>query len=137
MAELKGHISISRPHGHDGPDYINIEIIDLLSGIQFVECHIELADFSEAITGMGHTSCTFIPRGLDGVGKTRETKVVRVFVPSSERNPNIVRAAVAEHETDGWKGRDADAVNHHKIVSRTKEGHFASVHFSRLVETPA
>lgn len=135
---LKGHVTISRPHG-DQCNYINIEIVDKLSGIQFVECHIEYADFAEAITGLGHTDCNFILRGLDGVGKTRETKSEKVFVPCTtfggERKEAAAKA-IAKYEVDGWVGRVRDATNQHRITKHTDDGYYATVHFSRLVETP-
>lgn len=137
MDELKGHISITRPQGHSD-DYINIKIVDRLSGIRFVECNMSLANFALALTGHGHVDCTFIPRGLDGIGKTRENKVERVFVPKVGygKDTEIVCAALAEHEVDGWKARSGDATNHHRIGERTDKGYFVSVNFSRLVETP-
>lgn len=68
----KGSISISRPHGPE-PPYIEISIVDDLSGSQFVEARIPLKEFAELITGLSHVDCEFDFRP-DLVGKKREHK---------------------------------------------------------------
>lgn len=133
MSNPKGRISIHRPRNSD---YISIEISDELSGVEFVEAHIEYTDFAKLITGMSDVDCEIITRGLHLVGMIREHKTVKVFMPDGEHKTRGDRALVAvqEYEVDGWKGDLRDTLNHHnQVARRAGDGAWYKVGFVRHV----
>lgn len=129
---MKGKISISAPFGSDC-DYINIEVVDELSGTEFVEIHVKYADFAQALTGRGRIDCDFELRAAH-VGKTREIKTESVFVSKFGNNQaSATRDALKPFEVDGWTGYDQDAMNHHRCTGYTKDGAYYTVTFTRFV----
>lgn len=132
-SKLKGGLSISRPSGNIGPDYIEIRVVDELSGSQFVSVRVPLAGFAEAVTGRGHVDCEFDFRP-ELVGLKREHK--EEFVPYDDLSyyarhgdrDEVAAEAFAPFEIDGWKGRADDLFNHHR---RGKDG--SRVTFIRYV----
>jgi len=77
MKALEGRISISRPQGgEDGGTFVRVAIRDQSSRVEFVQLDIPLAGFAEALTGLSEVECRLKVRGLDRVGKVRETERV-------------------------------------------------------------
>lgn len=110
---LKGSLSISRVNCSQGPDYVKVAIRDEASGCRVAEVHVGLEGFSQALFGLGHVECEFEPPpevpGL--IGARHECKTVVVALPDRYRlkatDPDV-RAALAEHEVDGWRA-DGDS----------------------------
>jgi hypothetical protein len=132
---MKGKITITRPSYSDSRRAISITMHDESSGTQFLDVEIGMAEFAEAITGMSRIPCEF-QLFARNVGKIHEHKAVSVFVPAQRHKttPEIVRAAVAEHEVDGWMARDDDAKNGHRITSYADDGYHVNVTYDRFVE---
>ena len=80
----KGHITISRPNCSSGKKYITISIVDKKANIEFAEIELSLSNFTEALTGMGHTDCLFTVRGLANVGKVIQRKVIQYELPDCD-----------------------------------------------------
>ena len=116
----RAKLTISRPSGgrHDGNPCIKIAVDDCDSRIQFLELEVSLADFALALTGLSEVECNMVVRGLQNVGKVRETQSLAIVLEKAflkERgiqpygremeqylveDPDGIRA---QHETDGWK----------------------------------
>ena len=134
-----GSFTLSRMNSNQPLDRpITFRIEDRLSGIEFCEVHVSLEDFAKAITGQGGIPCRVEVRGLHLVGKRRENKTEQVFVPDGpfETREARAKAAVAEHEVDGWRGRVGDATNSHNRISggRDEGGYRMRVVFTRWVD---
>jgi len=110
---LKGVITISRPSG-SGPERIEIEVQDKLSGVKFFEATIGLADFTRALTARGDVPIRFNFRPKL-VGLKREHKTEIVFVPDGKFMNAEVRGrkAVQPYFVDGWTGDWKDTQNGH------------------------
>jgi hypothetical protein len=131
----KGQIHIGRINSSQlEEDYIEIEITDEKSHIQFCEVKMSLKDFALAITGRGFSDCEFEVRGTDKIGYTREHKTEEVKLLYKDKY-NLTEAdynkTLKPFEKDGWEARRQDLKNHHCIV-RGKEDTYM-VNFSRLV----
>lgn len=74
-------LTISRPSCGNGDEYIMIQIQDCISRERFVELKIGLREFAEAITGLSQVACSATVRGLDHVGKRKETTKQRIPIP--------------------------------------------------------
>ena len=77
-------------------------------------------------------------RGLDGVGKVRETKTVRVpfqklYAGTEEERSLAAKQAMEPFEVDGWKGRMSDMLNWHR-TAKGEDGDAQHVLFERLVD---
>lgn len=123
--KLKGGITISRPRGNMEQDYIEISVIDNLSGTQCVTVRIGLATFAEALTGLGHADCEFNFRPeLVGMRRENKNEVVPCdhlpYAKEGLPRENLAAPLLAPFEVDGWKGRVDDLFNQH---NRTKEGY--------------
>lgn len=128
---LAGQMTISRPQGSTGGEYINLAFVDGLSRVQFLEVRVPLASFAEALTGLAYVPVDLEVRGLDRIGMTREHKTERVPFLGRGRADE----AIAPFEIDGWTGSRRDYENHHKSI-RTDEGEFQAISFERHVPTP-
>jgi hypothetical protein len=138
---FKGKFSVSRYTGGVRGEGITISVTDDASGITFLEIDCDPASFGRAVTGLGFQPCEITEFRPDNVGKTLEVKTVSVMVPKGRESDRVelAAAAVAEREGDGWRGRVADALNHHnRIHGKGTETHECyKVAFRRYVETPA
>ena len=101
---IKGKITVSRPSYGDGREKIEITIEDRNAVISFLEIHMNLDDFAKCITGE-YVDCEFEARGLDNVGKVRETKTIKFKIADdyiySGRKPLAIEKA-KKHTPDGW-----------------------------------
>ena len=101
----KGKITISRPCSAREDEVVSIQIYDKDARIKFIEVEIGLANMMQAITGLGNVSCEFETRGLDCVGKVRESEPF-IFEYKHEGNyndkaKNAHISAIAQ-APDGW-----------------------------------
>ena len=131
---MDGKISISKVTGPN-VRYVEIELTDTKSGIEFMHVHITLEAFAEAITGSGSQSCTFELSGMCNVGKRREVKheFVSYDNVSKSQDYEAKAQALAPFEVDGWRGRTSDLGNMHKW-NRDKSAY--DVLFIRFVDAP-
>jgi len=138
---MKGKLSIGKVTccGSPEEDYINIELEDGLSSIQFVKVKVSLMDFTKALFGLGHVPVEFELSGLDRVGKRYEHKTEQVYVPDAPIgqftiSDDLIDKAVSKWETDGWVGSRRDCKNHHNWVTDHDKGSIYNVHFARWVD---
>ena len=136
--KLAGNVSIGRSQGPDG-NSVRIEVMDERSRVTFLTLSLTMEQYAEAITGLSHRPCEMEVRGLDLVGMVSEYKTVDIafpYVSGEGRALTKIRAAetVAEHETDGWRGRPDDLLNHHNLIAGKPDIYL--VHFSRHVPAP-
>lgn len=115
--KLKGSIDICRTSGDQ--DRINITLRDKLSGVEFIDLEMSVEDFGYAVTGLGCQDITIEVRGLDRIGKRRETKTEivpfeRNITASEQGSLAAANRALKPFEVDGWIGRREDLFNHHK-----------------------
>ena len=136
---LKGRMRISRISSNVEDDYINITVTDDISGIQFFSAKISAADYADLITNR-EPECQYDLRGLENVGKTKESKYEDVFIPDSGHKTvkEVAENAVREYEKDGWKAmRLSDATNHHNFKGFGEidgvKGRMQRILFSRFV----
>lgn len=136
MKHLKGNLTISRTRSNtDNPRPIRIEITDVLSRCRVAEVELSLEDFALAVTGMGCVDCEFDWSDAAPIGKRREYKTVEVELPDRwDVTDEQVRFAVAEHEVDGWLGRDGDCRNGHNRVRGKGDGSRCRVVYERWVD---
>ena len=96
-------LTISRPQCSDGRKYISINITDGVSGIQFLDAEIELADFAEALTGFSCTPMKGDLRGLEHIGKTRVTEKREIVCPLRCYDRAELAAWLGDNaQEDGW-----------------------------------
>jgi len=73
MKKLEGKISIGRITSNiRTEDYVSITVTDKNSGCEAISATMELKQFAQAITGLGHVDCTFEFNDSGMIGKTRE-----------------------------------------------------------------
>ena len=132
---MQGKITISRPVGHN-IEVITIDIEDESSGVSFLSVLVGYADFAKALTGQGYIPCEFEIRGLELIGKRRETKTEHVFVLDGSYETRDKRAcnAVEQYEKDDWKGCREDTLNFHRRKETESDGAWYAVTFTRHVE---
>lgn len=107
---MKGNITISRPRPSD---YIQIEFGDELSGRRFLRARVKLADFAEALTGLGYVDCEF-DLTPNEVGKKREIKIERIQVDGYSFTDEQKTVILAPYEVDGWVAQRLNLGDHHK-----------------------
>ena len=116
---LPGKLTISRPFdNHATEEYIRIQLEDAASHSNVAIIEVPVADFARALTGLASVSATFEywPKAWRLIGCKYEHKNELIALPDllpSQIPSDAVRAAVAIHETEGWRGDDTTARNHH------------------------
>jgi hypothetical protein len=117
---LKGKITISK-----GDGCIEIRIQDDNSRANFFEGRMKLADFAEAVTGLGYQDIEFKVYGLKVIGLNWESKPVPIPIPieltnaSRKLTDEEIKSAIDATgvEVDGWKIRSYyDFGNHYKYT---------------------
>lgn len=133
---MKGNLRIGKylNSGIEMPVYIEIE--DESSGILFLELHTTLSDIANAIIGHQSAKVEYEIRGIDLIGKTRQTKVIDVPVPllSFRYSDDLAKQLCEPFEGDGWQARYRDMDNWHNF-SRNG-GKTCKVVFTRFVDLP-
>ena len=141
MSTLKGSMRMMRTSCNVEEDYLSIEVEDELSGIQFLKVKMPLGSMADLLTSRT-AECEFEARAWHNVGKKRETKREKVFIPGNiydlKKRLEAADEAVKKFNVDGWRGDVRDAVNHHnrcaKGVEDGVDGEYYSVRFTRFVE---
>ncbi|MHA1739245.1 MAG: hypothetical protein ACTSWD_11715 [Candidatus Heimdallarchaeota archaeon] len=102
---MKATISISRPQYGDDRKKIKITVRDPHARIRFLDLEIGLSEFAECITGLSERDCDISTRGLDKIGKIRETKDLIFEIPrASYHMTNTELESIAKSNTpDGWE----------------------------------
>ena len=133
-----GRIDIARARDNTGRDFIQMRLEDEESGCAVFDVELSIENFGNAITGLGDIPCEFRVLGVERVGKRAEHKTVEVFLGDGTRSneDSRIRDAVAKHEANGWRGRDADLKNRHKFVRRQEGtgGAWYDVDYTRFVD---
>lgn len=119
-------------------NFFRLTITDESSRIQFVDLKMTPDEFARMISARVTTDLECDVRGLDGVGKVRETKTERVpfrmvYSGTEEERIRAAQQALERFEVDGWKGRVSDMLNGHSTV-RDCGRNEQFVTFERLVE---
>lgn len=132
---LDGRLTITKRSG-GGEPYVCIAVKDDLSRKDICKVEISMEEFAQALFSLAECPCQVEVGDLSVLGKKKEVKTVAVRVKTATANqdPAAVRAALAEHEVDGWQGADADAMNSHRISGYDAEGYVARVTFVRWVD---
>lgn len=106
-------LSITRPHGGNGEEYINIEVQDRLSGVRFLQLKVDLAAFASCLTGSSFTDVKGTVLALHNVGKERETEAAKATLsrelfdsivagPYDARKERLADYLKAHHQRPGW-----------------------------------
>lgn len=100
---LDGKITISRPCFGDGRELMTIRVKDGLSNERFLEVQIGLAEFTQAITGMGEVPAKLIIQGLDRVGLKKQRERRKVEAPFKYANKEkLTNWLVDNCQEEGW-----------------------------------
>lgn len=106
QSKLKGKLCINRPSYGDGRKLINIKVMDECSRERFLDIEIGYSEFAQVITGMSEVDCSFITRGLDRIGKVKETRNLTFVMPEalnySNRKDTASKLAI-ENTPAGWE----------------------------------
>lgn len=105
---MKAKITISKPQGGNGDQYIAIKLQDKSSGVQILEFDIDLASFADAITGLGNVEGE-ISRliGADHFWKIGKKCEVKNEYFDGEKhklhaNDSELRKFIESKSVDGW-----------------------------------
>lgn len=114
MKTLDVQLTISKRESND-EKYINVNLRDATSGINFAEVKVSLEDFMEALTGLGYVHCKAEVRGLEHLGKKKERERASVVISDDEyaivtdqiKNYEAIKVALgnwlkANHSKEGW-----------------------------------
>lgn len=80
---IPAELTISRIDSYNGKAEAHIAVKDSESRIVFVEIVMPMEDIAKALFGLANTQCTAEIKGLDKVGKRRETKQRKIVLPNS------------------------------------------------------
>jgi hypothetical protein len=102
---IKGSLTISRPTCGDGRKYVSIQVKDVGSRVRFLEVEIGYADFTACLMGLSETECSLLPRGLDNVGKTKQTDSIHFKMPPSTQHNDkgVACLEAAKNTPNGWR----------------------------------
>ena len=137
LKQFEGSLCITRPQGGNRDGKISIRIGDANNHCHFLELLIPHAEFAQAITGLSNQRCEVEVRMNAPIGKKLESKEILIprvnDIPWNERHQRVNEALVP-YETEGWRGRTDDMLNHHRWC-KDAEGHECSrVVFHRYVD---
>jgi len=95
----KGKLTISRVSGSS--EYVCVTIDDKLSGLH-IEARLSIAEFGQAITGLGYRPCEIeLPDHPGRLGMTKER--IEIKVPFEGYDKDKARAAVMAHCPSGYE----------------------------------
>lgn len=106
--KIKGNIHISRPSFGNGDKKIVIEVEDQNAVVSFLNILIDYDKFTMALTGCD-VDCEFEVRGLDKVGKVRESMKIEAELPKDiSYHDKKKEAAKACRKVcpEGWEVRE-------------------------------
>jgi hypothetical protein len=100
----KAQLTISRPNYSDGKNKIKISVRDTEAVINFMDIEIDLDKFTECLTGLSLVDCDMEVRGLENVGKKRESMDIVFELPKEKWHVSKEEAAeLAKKATpEGW-----------------------------------
>ena len=111
---MKGKLSIGR---YSNTDEMFIEIVDEVSGIQFIKVKTDCETMMRALTGSGYMTVDFDLKPKY-VGYIREHKTIWIETPDFSVTKEKAIELLKPHETDGWFAEPNDILNHHKFENR-------------------
>lgn len=86
-------VTITRPSDSSGEKYITLTFQDDRSGVVVLKANMGLADFAEALTGLGHVRASAVAyQGVPVIGRYKVSLTQRV--------------EVLEREGDPWRSRE-------------------------------
>ena len=99
---VDGKLTISRVYGSQ--DYVEITLRDCDAVIDFAKVRISVENFGEAVLGLSCMECEIITRGLQNVGKVRESK--HIEFPIGKDNymdrKKVASEIVKDYTPEGW-----------------------------------
>jgi len=100
----KAKLTISRPSYGDGRKKITIRVEDDDAVIRFLDIEMDLADFAECITGLSYVNCEMEVRGLENVGKKRESMPIIFEMTAVDYDVKVDTAIKLAEEAapEGW-----------------------------------
>lgn len=104
MKNLDASLTISRMSYNDGRKCIKIQVEDEGSSTCFLEIEIDLAGFTEAITGRSSIDFKMEVHNLKNVGKVIERSQIVFLIPDcniSKRKALAIEEA-KKHTPEGW-----------------------------------
>jgi hypothetical protein len=131
---LKGNITMSRPQRNDDVRRVVIGLKDQKSGIRFVEVSIDLENFTEALMGLAEVEVDFEVKGLEHIGKVKETEAATVIVPFESYDKEKLRSWIeANAQRDSWYVRTY--LGSQGSIRSTGDGNtFCRISYYRYVE---
>lgn len=99
--KLKGAITIGRPSYGDGRELMVIQFRDELSRVRFLDIEMSLPDFMKALTGQAEMPIEMQVRGLEDVGKVKETKPLKF--PVYDTNREAAADLAPAYADEGWQ----------------------------------
>lgn len=130
--EHQGKLTIGRFMG-DACGW-SIEVTDEKSGVDAIRVKISDEEFAKALGSVAFRPCSFEYRKDAPIGKIREVKDVNIPNLDYTASDALVREAVAEHEKDGWVGRDGDMRNRHRRGEDSSGNEYRRVAYTRFVD---
>lgn len=129
-----GRLTITLPSRSDGSDLFTIALVDVATGVEVCEIEVSPENMAKALTAR-LVDCEFDVRPAL-LGKRREYKTENILVPKGPYvdREKAARAALAPHESHGWRGRVSDALNPHRYRGGAPDGDWYTVSFERYVE---
>lgn len=99
--KLKGAITIGRPSYGDGRELMVIQFRDELSRVRFLDIEMSLPDLMKALTGQAEMPIEMQVRGLENVGKVKETK--RLDFEVTDTNREAAADLAPAYADEGWQ----------------------------------
>lgn len=130
----KAKLTISRPISSTGEKIIEISVYDDEACIEFLEIGISLGNFAECLTGLSRVECEMEFRGLQNVGKMRETRPLEFEIhgPRYQINKADVIDEAKKYTPDGWTASEYYG-SQGSFFSRDGK-HYARTKISRWVD---
>lgn len=133
----KGRLSIGRINSNMEDDYISIDVEDTNSRTHFLTMKLSLEDMMLALTGCSGIAVEMEFRGLNRLGKVRETKTE--FIQGAigyKPDAYVIESLLMSYEVDGWEARRSDFENSKHYVT-AKDGTLGwNVVFERYIDGP-
>ena len=100
----KAALTISRPSYGDDRKKISIQVRDINARIQFLELEIDLDKFTECLTGLSEVESDMEFRGLENVGKSKETMKIEFEIPDASyiTGKDKVKEIAVLNTPEGW-----------------------------------
>lgn len=135
--KLKGALTITRSTGGGKPDEIRLRLRCESSRIDFAEVTISLAEFAQAVTGLGYRPVEIEVRGLEHVGMEHERmhKAVHVGeIPwANDAREEFVTKLAAANTPTGWTWDSHATLQARGGIERVGQGHAVNLWFHRYV----